>query len=91
LKYGSICRIISRMKTTIDIDEAKLKRVMQVAGLKTRKAAVDYALTEAERAARLKKLLTCAVRETEYKSAVDPKYDVVAMRNRETPRGRSAR
>jgi Arc/MetJ family transcription regulator len=75
------------MKTTIDIDEAKLKRLMQVAGLKTRKEAVDYALTEAEHTARLKKLL---VRETDYKSAVDPNYDVIALRNRETGRGPSS-
>ncbi len=79
------------MKTTIEIDEDKLKRLMQMAGLKTRKDAVDYALTEAERAAKLKKLLEGAIREEEYKYAVDPRYDVVATRNRETPRGRTPR
>jgi len=79
------------MKTTIEIDEGKLKRLMQLAGLKTRKDAVDYALTEAERTARLKKLLAGAVREEEYKYAVDPNYDVMAVRKREVPRGRSAR
>src|ERR1035441_2599765 len=44
------------MKTTIDLDEAKLKRVMNLTGITTRKEAVDYALTEAERLAKIKRL-----------------------------------
>ena len=39
------------MKTTIDIDERRLKRVMELTGAKTRKAAVNYALREAEKGA----------------------------------------
>lgn len=45
------------MKTTIDLDERKLRNVMKLKGLKTRKAAIDYALTEAERRAKLEELL----------------------------------
>jgi hypothetical protein len=45
------------MKTTIDLDENKLISVMRLKGFKTRKEAVDYALTEAERRARVDALL----------------------------------
>jgi hypothetical protein len=41
------------MKTTVEIDESKLLRVMKLGGFRTRKAALDYALTEAERKTRL--------------------------------------
>ena len=74
------------MKTTIDIDENKLKHLMKATGLKTRKAAVDYALSEAERAARLKKLLSSGVRESDYKNAIDPAYDVLSLREKEVAR-----
>ncbi len=45
------------MKTTIDLDEDKLGRVMALTGIKTRREAIDFALTEAERFARIKKML----------------------------------
>jgi len=41
------------MKTTVELDEAKLIRVMKLTGLPTRKAVLDYALNEAEKKARL--------------------------------------
>jgi Arc/MetJ family transcription regulator len=44
------------MKTTIDIDERKLADVMKLAGVRTREAAVDYALTCAEKTERLRKV-----------------------------------
>ncbi|MBC7368008.1 MAG: type II toxin-antitoxin system VapB family antitoxin [Undibacterium sp.] len=44
------------MKTTIDLDEAKLERVMKLTGLSTRKEAIDYALTQVERTSRVKTL-----------------------------------
>jgi hypothetical protein len=40
-----------------ELDEQKLLRVMDLTGIKTRKEAVDYALVQAERAAKLSKLL----------------------------------
>ena len=43
------------MKTTVELDEKKLLRIMALTGLKTRKAAIDYALTQGERAAKLRK------------------------------------
>lgn len=69
------------MKTTIDLDEAKLERVMNLTGLKTRKEAVEFALTEAERIARVHHALDTpfyVVREDG--PVVDPAYDVRAMR-----------
>ena len=73
------------MKTTIDIDEARLKRVMKLAGLKTRKAAVEFALREAERAARIKRLLGASLADEEFTDAVDSAYDVRSLRERERP------
>ena len=46
------------MKITIDLDEAKLERVMKLTGLATRREAIDFALTQAERAAKVKSLLS---------------------------------
>ncbi len=62
------------MKTTIDLDHKKLLGVMKLAGLKTRKEAIDYALTQAERLAKLRKVLS----ESMY---VKPTGDVVAGRS----------
>lgn len=55
--YGQKCRIYTRMKTTIDLDEKKLRNVMKLKGIKTRREAIDYALAEAERRAKLDVLL----------------------------------
>ena len=41
------------MKTTVELDEKLLKRVMDLTGAKTRRAAIDYALHEAEKSAKL--------------------------------------
>ena len=73
------------MKTTIDLDEKRLERIMAVAGLKTRKEAIDFALREAERAVRLRKLIKTPLADTEFADAVDPAYDLMALRNREKP------
>ena len=85
LKYGMLCRTISRMKTTIDLDERRLSAVMKLTGLRTRKAAVNYALCAAERQASLERLLERAMPDEAYRTAVDPKYDLLALRRRERP------
>ena len=74
------------MKTTIVLDEEKLRRVMRLTGLKTRKAAIDFALTEAERIARVESFYRkpfYVVSEGE--PVVDPEYDLAALREGETP------
>lgn len=58
---------------------------MKLTGIPTRKAAVDYALRAAERQASLERLLERALPDDAYRTAVDPKYDVSALRQRERP------
>jgi hypothetical protein len=73
------------MKTTIDLDEAKLKRVMKLAGIATRKDTIDAALTELERKAKLAKLYENPLPGEFYKDALDPKYDLMKLRNLAKP------
>lgn len=68
------------MKTTIDIDADQLKRVMKLTGVKTRKAAIEYALREAEKSGNIERLVREALPGTDFADAVDPAYDIVATR-----------
>ena len=45
------------MKTTIEIDEAKLDRIMKLTGIGTMKEAVDWALNEALRLATINRVM----------------------------------
>jgi Arc/MetJ family transcription regulator len=85
LKYGFFSRTIVNMKTTIEIDETLLKRVMRLAGLKTRKSTIAYALREAEKSARVEHLLTHALDGEAFTDAVDPEYDLISLRDQERP------
>ena len=74
------------MKTTIELDEEKLTRVMQLTGLKTRREAIDYALDQAERAAKIAKLFARPRKsKEEIREALDPEYDLTALREQEKP------
>ena len=74
------------MKTTIDLDEAKLERVMKLTGLATRKEAVDFALSEVERAARVRAVIAAPFYDgVEEGPVVFPGYDLKALREREKP------
>ena len=79
------------MKTTIDIDEKKLAGVMRLTGARSRKAAVDYALTCTERVERLRRLFDRAVADGEYRDALDPAYDLMAVREKDRPDNHVAR
>ena len=68
------------IKTTIELDDAKLARVMKLGGFSTRKEAVDWALTEAERIATLNHIEKHPWTESEARSAVAEDYDVLAAR-----------
>lgn len=68
------------MKTTIEIDEAKLERIMTMGGFSTRKEAVDWALTEAERIASLDRIAENPWPSSVVRDAVDASYDVAASR-----------
>jgi Arc/MetJ family transcription regulator len=85
LTYGKSCRIDSRMKTTIDIDEKKLNGIMRMAGIRSRKAAVDYALSCTDRIERLRKLFENPLPDEEYANSLDPSYDVMVVRERDKP------
>lgn len=74
------------MKTTIDLDETKLKRVMKLAGIGTRKEAIDAALTELERKAKLNHFFANALPHDAYKDAIDPKYDLMKLREMSKPK-----
>ena len=86
MRYGQSAHAENRMKTTIDLDEAKLERVMKLTGLATRREVIDFALTQAERAASVKSLLSRPFFEgITDKIIVDPAYDVRALRRKEKP------
>ena len=78
--------MIAHMKTTIEIDDDLLGRVMVLTGAKTRRAAVDYALRTAEKQARLALLVREAPLSDAFKDAVDSNYDVIALREQERPK-----
>ena len=71
------------MKTTIEIDDAKLKRVMKLAGLKTRKATIDFALSQAERLGRINRLFAEQFFIEDQGEVIDPSYDVLTLRQQE--------
>jgi|GEM_PF-6667787 len=73
------------IKTTIEIDEDKLERVMRLGNFKTRKEAMDWALTEAERLATLNHIERNPWSPTVMEGMVDPHYDVMAVRQLEAP------
>jgi Arc/MetJ family transcription regulator len=73
------------MKTTIDIDEKNLERVMQLTGARSRRAAVDYALTCTERAERLRKVFEHPLPDEEYLGALADNYDLNAVRKKDLP------
>ena len=59
-------------KTTIELDEQKLARVMKLTGIKTRRAAVDFALEQAERVGKMMEIF-------EGEFFVEAKGEVVAQ------------
>jgi len=74
------------MKATLEIDEPKLLRLMQLTGIKTRRAAVDYALTQAERLVRLNRVMeTPLYVVSENEPVVDPGYNLAALREMDQP------
>lgn len=71
---------------TMSIDEKLLARVMKLSGLKTKTEAVDFALHEAERLGKLAKFIAEErMGATDWKDAVDPAYDLMALRVADMP------
>ena len=73
------------MKTTIELDEEKLSKIMRLTGIPTMKEAVDWALNEGVRMATLNRLKEETWTAEEARNAVDPDYDIIALRNAQTP------
>jgi Arc/MetJ family transcription regulator len=75
------------MKMTMHIDEALLKRVMEAYECETKTEAVEMALREMDRRTRFKELGKRGLEMTpeEIGDAVDPNYDLNAMRVAEIP------
>ena len=73
------------IKTTMEIDEDKLERVMKLGKFNTRKEAMDWALTEAERIATLNHIEANPWSSRVMEGMIDPDYDVMAVRQLEAP------
>ena len=75
------------MKMTMYIDDALLARVMEATGATSKTKAIDLALREMDRKAKLIKLSTAGLGmgPDELKEVVDPAYDLEAMRGSKTP------
>jgi Arc/MetJ family transcription regulator len=80
------------MKMTMHIDEALLDRVIREYGFASKTEAVEAALHEMDRRSRLRKFAEhgLGLSAEELREAVDPDYDLTALRVAETPR-RSAK
>ncbi len=68
------------MKTTVELDEDKLENIMKAMGFRTRKEAIDWALTEAERLAVMHHIRAHPWSAAALKEGIDAEYDVLASR-----------
>jgi hypothetical protein len=68
------------MKTTVELDDAKLENIMTAMNFKTRKEAIDWALTEAERLAVMHNIKANPWSPNVMRDAIYADYDILAMR-----------
>jgi Arc/MetJ family transcription regulator len=75
------------MKMTMYIDDELLARVMASTGTTSKTKAIDLALREMDRRAKLVKLSSAGLGlgPDELKETVDPRYKLESLRDRETP------
>jgi Arc/MetJ family transcription regulator len=87
LDKAMTCHTLYGMKMTMHIDEALLRRVMESYGYDSKTEAVEMALRELDRKARFREVGLRGMEMTaeELAEAVDPAYDLDAMRVAETP------
>ncbi len=74
------------MKTTLEIDDELVRRVMELGRIRTKTEAIEFALSAAERLLRRRKLLDEALPDGALEDCVDPSYDPVALRESDVPR-----
>jgi len=70
------------MKATIELDERKLTQIMRLAPFKTRRAAIDFALTETEKMLKLRRLAAKSFYDGDY-DVLYPEYDLLKLRARD--------
>ena len=72
---------------TMYIDDALLARVMEATGATSKTRAIDLALREMDRRAKLMKLSSegLGLAPDELREAIDPAYNLEEARDRETP------
>lgn len=77
------------MKITLNVDDALLDRVINSTGAKTKTAAIDYALREVDRRAKLTKALArgSGLSEEDLATIFDPSSDPAKMRVAEDSSG----
>ena len=81
MQYGRCGRKCAHiMKTTVELDDDKLENIMKCMGFKTRKEAIDWALTEGERLAVMHNNRENPWSASMLHDAIDPDYDVIALR-----------
>lgn len=68
------------MKTTVELDDSKLENIMASMNFKTRKEALDWALTEGERLAVMHHIKANPWSASVLRDAIDPEYDLLATR-----------
>jgi len=75
------------MKMTLHIDDDLLARVMDATGAASKTAAIDIALREVDRRAKLVSLATegLGVTGDALRDAIDPGYNLEEVRHRDTP------
>lgn len=75
------------MKITLNVDKDLLERVVTITDASTKTKAIDYALREIDRRARLVEVLAEGTRATseELKEMFDPASDPMALRVAEAP------
>ncbi len=75
------------MKMTMHIDDGLLARVMEATGAASKTQAIDLALREMDRRAKLVRLCHegLGLGADELRESVDPAYDLDAARRSETP------
>lgn len=75
------------MKMTINIDDGLLERVMAATGATTKTEAIDHALREIDRRARLVEVLSRdrGMTSEDWKNAFEPGYDLETLRAAEEP------
>jgi Arc/MetJ family transcription regulator len=81
------CHTLDGMKMTMHIDEDLLARVMEATGTASKTKAIDLALREMDRKAKLMKFAAAGLglSADELKDALDPAYQLDEMRGREMP------